>query len=372
MIETPCNILFDRDPTPPQNIHDLLERGSRASVASESGLQPKSRTRKPRTSRVRPQPHGAKLLFIRNTTVSPPTVAKMVCPDCGKFDFTNLQGLLNHARLRHQREYGTHDECMQTCAVIVDEDGEAEWVVKNGIELSGVSVPSVRRLFEIAVGDDRGFIGRFRVGAEENDEDAEVISSTYLSKTLGHHKDTPALAPFLGRAPKRRCINVYAHDEEVDIDDFEVTSKPPWRMSFPHRNKARPELDVVAVTPTAPESRPEAEPNAQLADVPNNTAGTRFHIIARVVISDRSLWIPPGNVVIFHISGIALTCYFLIERRAQALPNHTHRWIVEVNSPSYVSFFILVRLYLITNYAVLIEVSAYISLPDEVDYNMHY
>lgn len=37
---------------------------------------------------------------------------------------------------------------------------------------------------------------------EEADEDAEVVvaSSTYLSRTLGHHKDTPTFAPFMGRA----------------------------------------------------------------------------------------------------------------------------------------------------------------------------
>jgi hypothetical protein len=296
-IEAPCNILFDRDPTPPQIIHDLLERGSRASVVSETGPQPKPRARKPRTLRARPQPQGTKLLFIRNTTVFPHTVAKMVCPDCDRSDFTNLQGLLNHARLRHRREYGSHDECMQSCAVIVDDgDGEAEWVVKNGIELGGVSVPSVRRLFEIAVGDDRGFVDGFGVGAEENDEDAEVISSTHLLKTLGHHKDTPALAPFLGRTPKRRCINVYADSETVDIDDAGFGSMPSWRMSFPHRNKARPELDLIAETSSIAEPLTEVGSKALLADVSNNAPGTRFHIIARVVISDRSLWIPPGTI----------------------------------------------------------------------------
>jgi|SRR5882762_7134829 len=295
VIGTPCNILFDRDLTPPQIIHDILERGSRASVATESGPQPKSQSRKSRNSRARPQPQGTKLLFIRNTTVSPPTVAKMVCPDCDKSDFTNLQGLLNHARLRHKREYGSHDQCMQSCAVIVDEDGQAEWVVKNGIELGGVGVPSLRRLFEIAVGDERGIVHGFRAGAEENDEDAEVISSTHLLKTLGYHKDTPALAPFLGRAPKRRCINIFDDNEDVDIDGSSLTDKVSWSMSFPHRNKARPELDVMTDISSIPEPRTEPGSSVQLANVPNNTSGTRFHIIARVVVSDRSLWIPPGE-----------------------------------------------------------------------------
>lgn len=297
-IETPCNVLFDRDPTPPQVIHDLLERGSRASVTSESRPQLKPRIRKSRPSRARPRPQATKLLFIRNAAVTPPTVAKMVCPDCDKSDFTNLQGLLNHARLRHRREYGSHEECMQICAVIVDDqEGEAEWVVKHGIEIGGVSLPSVRRLFEIAVGDDRGFVDGFRVGAEENDEDAEVISSTYLSKTLGHHKDTPALAPFLGRPPKRRCINVHPDNEDVDIEDLGPSGRKAWRMSFSHRNTARPELDIAMEAPSMPDARTKAGSGVQLASISNNTTSTRFHIIARVVVSDRSLWIPPGKLL---------------------------------------------------------------------------
>jgi hypothetical protein len=262
---------------------------------------------------------------------------------------------------------------MQSCAVIVDDaDGQAEWVAKNGIELGGVSVPSVRRLFEIAVGDDRGVIDGFGVGAEENDEDAEVISSTHLSKTLGHHKDTPALAPFLRRAPKRRCINVYIDDEDVDIDGPGLT-KTSWHMSFPHRNEARPELDVVSEIPSIPESRTEAGPSVQLAGVPNNTYGTRFHIIARVVVSDHSLWIPPGKYYNISYLHSYINYPFLIERRAQAFPDHAHRWIVGVDSPSYVclSSFIPASCHLCCCYLIII-VSPHISLPDEVDRDLHY
>lgn len=333
-IESPCNVLFDCNSTPPQIIHDLLERSSHASVASDSGPQPKSRIRKNRAPHTRPQPHNVKLLFIRNMSVSPPTVAKMVCPDCGKFDFTNLQGLLNHARLRHQREYGSHDQCVQCCAVIIDDrDGQAEWVVQNGIELGGISVPSVRRLFEIAVGNDRGIAG-FKPGPEEDDQ--EGTSSTHLSKTLGHHKDTPALALFLGRVPKRRCINVYADDEDVNIDVARPNNKKSWHMSFPHRNQARPGLDVAVETSSVAE--PKVGPNVRLPTVPKNTLGTRFHIIARVVVSDRSLWIPPGEYRGISRIRRCTNPPYLIERRPRTLQNHTHRWMVGVDSPSYVSF----------------------------------
>ena len=70
--------------------------------------------------------------------VSLPTIAKMVCPDCGLSKFTNMRGPFNHTRLGHHPEYGGHDECMQACAVVVEkgeEVGESEWVLKNGIEL---------------------------------------------------------------------------------------------------------------------------------------------------------------------------------------------------------------------------------------------
>jgi hypothetical protein len=337
-IETPCSIIFSREASPPQTIHELLEHASRASVSNE---QSKFRSRKSRTPRTPGRPQGPKFLFIRNTNVSPPTVAKMVCPDCGRSEFTNLQGLLNHARLRHKRDYGSHDECMQNCAVIIDSsDGEeeADWV-NNGIELSGVSLPSLRRLFEIAVGDDKGIIDGLVAGKEENDEDADVISSTYLSKTLGHHKDTPALAPFLGRAPKRRCINVYNEDEEVNIVDSKPLLKSPdsWRMSFPHRNDARPELDVIIESTPTTEPPTHIQPSIQLAGLPSNTSGTRFHIIARVVVSDRSVWIPPGNSHARVIYFKYLKSSLCTDRRPQPLPDHTHRWVIEVVSPSYVS-----------------------------------
>lgn len=303
VVESACNILFDRECCPPQNIQDIIERSSQESLVSEPAPLVKPRNRTVRPSRPRQEPQGAKVLFIRNTTVFPPTVAKMVCPDCSRSDFTNLQGLLNHARLRHKKEYGSHDECMQSCAVIVDhgEDGEAEWVVKNGIELAAVNVPSLRRLFEIAVGDDKGFVDGFGaagVCAVDGTEDARPVSGSYLSQTLGHHKDTPALAPFLGRASIRRCINVHDDDDIVDIDYIVTPKASSWRMSLPHRNKARPELDVIAESTQVCDLTTQTDSTPPITIATQNNSGTRFHIIARVTVSDRSVWIPPGKLIV--------------------------------------------------------------------------
>ena len=65
-------------------------------------------------------------------------------------------------------------------------------------------------------------------------KDAEVVTSTYLLRTLGCRKDTPALAPFLGQAPKRRSINTFDKDRDVNInlDDSRPELKVTWHIAF--------------------------------------------------------------------------------------------------------------------------------------------
>jgi hypothetical protein len=167
-------------------------------------------------------------------------------------------------------------------------------VIREGMEvLVDGGLPSLRRIFEIAVGGN----GSLGIGDEDSRmEDIPSLSrsaTTLLTRTLGHHKDTPALAPFLGRAPKQRCINVYAEGVDVDIDTIPSAPKSkPWRMAYTHRNKARPELDIVAESTNGPT-------DAQLftkSIVPADTSTSRFHMTARIVIADRSLYIAAGKL----------------------------------------------------------------------------
>ncbi|KAH7915481.1 hypothetical protein BJ138DRAFT_997877 [Hygrophoropsis aurantiaca] len=266
-----------------------------------------------------------KLVYLQDTSVDPPVIAKMACPDCHRSDFTNLQGLLNHCRLRHQRDFGTHDECMQKCAVIVPEE-EHSWVAEHGTELSGISLPSLRRLFELAVGANQNgnipetALNTDSVGAELPPARPKNghIPSTLLSRTLGLHVDTPALAPFLGKNARRRCINVWG-DEGLDIDittphDNGSALKSGWRKSYLHRNIARPELDTISTSDEHGNYDHPTLPSA-LSNL-SIPAGTRFHFATRVQISDRSLWLPPN-------------------RRQEPLTHHSHRWMISVTSPSY-------------------------------------
>ncbi|KAI8986065.1 hypothetical protein BD414DRAFT_48158 [Trametes punicea] len=355
-IEAPCDLIFNREVRlAPQPIRPAPNAAPANAPPTDLTVLSGPASRSTRTRglpRAAPVPRQ-RLLFIRNTATDPPEIAKLACPVCSRSDFSSLQGLLNHCRLRHQLEYGSHDECMQSCAVLVSEE-ERDWVVASGIEVGGVSLPSLRRLFEIAVGAGDKVILPSRkpspvtpAPVETNREQGPPIEklkeetlqeiaqpTAHITKTLGYHIDTPALAPFLGRAPKKRCIHVRANEDDlVNIEDTSEGSGPQgkrvWRKPYAHRNIARKELDEVVFLSELPEKLstepadedqekdgpPEAPPRGDKSAL-RMLSGTRFHITARVQVADYSLFLPPN-------------------RRPAQYPDHTHRWRLSITSPSY-------------------------------------
>ncbi|PIL22634.1 hypothetical protein GSI_15325 [Ganoderma sinense ZZ0214-1] len=363
-IEAPCNLVFNREnplvpipaPRPPNDEPPPIP----SSPEPPQMLRVGSRTSRARAFARAPLAPPRRLLFLRNTATTPPEIAKLACPRCSRFDFSNLQGLLNHCRIRHQLEYGSHDECVQSCAVLVPEE-ERVLVVQNGVEVAGISLPSLRRLFEIAVGagntvrlpppsSKSATPAPTAPKTEIKDElnapvppvadmrtDSSVSSTSqpmaHVTKTLGYHVDTPALAQFLGRVPKQRRINVRANEDDVvDIEDTSGESGLQlgnmWRKPYTHRNAARKDLDEViplaelhtngVIEKTdyeAQDPRPDA-PSKEKSSGLQMLAGTRFHIAARIQVSDFSLYIPSN-------------------RRPPDRPNHSYRWRIAVTSPSY-------------------------------------
>lgn len=277
--------------------------------------------RSPSTIRTPP-----KFLYFRDNTTN--AIARLLCPDCSRGDFPRVQSLLNHCRIQHGREFSSHDDCIRGCAVYVPADEEA-WVIENGSELRHGGLPSLRRLFEIAVGSSGTSLeiasknGTSTTQPNDNQEHSHISerggpqvstslptpASTHLSRTLGHHADSPALAPFLGRATKRRGIVVHDENTPVDIISGDrVDLRRQWNKPFIHRSRARPALDVeIPAEMPIPQYTLNVNPVAQ---------GTRFHIVARVTISDRSLWIP-------------------IDQRPTSSPDHTHKWLLCIESPTY-------------------------------------
>ncbi|KAI0754876.1 hypothetical protein C8Q80DRAFT_395020 [Daedaleopsis nitida] len=349
-IEEPCKLIFCHESRLAQPLPRLQPA---IPLPSSIDIEQVTRTsaRSTRTGgRAKPPPAPRKrLLFLRDSMTNPPEIAKLVCFVCQRSDFSSLQGLLNHCRLSHQLEVGTHDECVQRCAVLVPEE-ERELVFSTGIELKGISLPSLRRLFELAVGagengqlpplpakaqpstikaetTEQILSPRPESVAEDSPQDEVVRQGTHVTRTLGYHIDTPALAPFLGRAPKNRRINVATEqDEDVVIEDLSagsgLLSGSGWRKPYVHRNVARREVDEVLPlsdlpAPSANNQAAQTDGNAG-GQLPGTrmSSGTRFHIAARVQVADYSVVIPPN-------------------RRSSARPDHTHCWRLAVTSPSY-------------------------------------
>ncbi|KAJ7632610.1 hypothetical protein FB45DRAFT_912929 [Roridomyces roridus] len=281
-IEAPCDVLFGRDePLPP----------AQPSNAKKARKRPTTRAQLPKKT--------GKFLYIR--LEGNPTPSILRCPGCMRTDFSSLQGLFNHARGTHSLGWTSHDECVRQCACTVEElqGGPIDYSdLDAGTEVgagTGGVLPGLRTIFQQAVVDFEG--------------------ATALNRTLGYHIDTPALASFLGREPVRRGVMVWDPDALVDVDGFgDESAKTPWHMPFSHRNiskdsttkplSPKPASSEVALPDIVIDGTPSAIPAA---------AGSRFHMATRIIVLDRSLWLPPD----------------------QRVGNDTHKWMISVDAPSY-------------------------------------
>jgi hypothetical protein len=324
-MESPCEIIL------PADRHFSKPDFTIGVLPPEKDLP---RTARPRglVARGRPTPPALKLLFIRYADPEfaerSQIVANLACTDCQRTDFATLQGLVNHCRMGHNRSYATHEDCIRACAVPIVDPDKQEHTMANGIEVASggvANLPSLRRLFAIAVGDGNQFLP-----VQPNQLMQELVpdpdyppladaptctvaptdlglhtqDSTPLSRTLGLHKESPALAQFLGRAPKRRCINVFEEDINVDIGDerTEVAAgEKAWKMSFGHGSNvglAGDWKEQAVISPLsdyeveAPVVRSSLERRPPSGSVPEGAS--RFHVKTRVVVADRSWWISPG------------------------------------------------------------------------------
>ncbi|KAH0585296.1 hypothetical protein J132_10052 [Termitomyces sp. J132] len=347
-IEAPLNVIFEREIT--HNVQSVPAHTARP-------FRPLPRHKPPRN------PNG-KFLYIRSSDLHPPYDDNHVqtyllrCPECLRQSFTSLQGLLNHARISHGKEWGTHDECVRACAV-VDPDLDVEMGTEVGSGPNGI-LPGIRSLFKMAVGVHQAndlMAGRDVETAVAGSRAENHSQSSNLTKTLGLHEDTPALAPFLGKEAVRRSIKVWVNEDDlIDVEGLDDDGKcpngvqtssvaeivssdllRPWKMHFTHRNDFEPETEegttqksTTNINPDLAISRETSLFNATEADKPEatdsraegpqnslmETAGSRFYFQARISIMDRSLWVPP-------------------EKREMSSSGRTYKWMISVDAPSY-------------------------------------
>lgn len=312
----------DFPPNDPLATLSITESSSECILAPEPRAPPSQYIRPPRKSNLSITKTKS-FLYIRSSALAIGTqgrddIYRLQCPECLRISFSSLQGLLNHARLAHNLEWGTHDECIRACAVPGNET-EVEGGVEVGLGPTGV-LPGLRTIFQMAV------------GAQENLQRESIIASNsqspfmapHLTQTLGLHEDSATLAPYLGKQALRREIRVWDEDKHVDIEtltqpDVQLDQKPKyrWKMPFTQRNSVTSELesymelfgDGSQTSPrskmsTEPQPIPEISPKPTIPKfdsqkLPSNQS--RFYFGTRIIITDRSLWISPGSC--FSLSG---------------------------------------------------------------------
>lgn len=328
-IEAPCHVVASTSLPPPSPFPNGKPSVLPAPIPTEA-----PRTRKRVTLGLAQGPSTGPILFEERSTASPVTL-KLVCTDCSRSDFPTMQGFLNHCRLAHSRIYGTHDECIQATGVMVD-DEERESLLALGVEINTIHLPSLKSMFERAVGMVPTKVSSLFETTDQlySADDSEGIS-THLSQTLGHHKDTPTLAPFLGRQARRKCIHVYDSSGPLDITTVDDEKPSHTRLSFlvkqrPRRNNdSNRSINLAAlVAETTGDTQVPQDPSSEPLD-----GVTRFHVTRRILVSDRSLYLPESRLAASCIRRIFTHS---LAKRPAASMTHTHRWQISVTTPSYV------------------------------------
>jgi hypothetical protein len=266
--------------------------------------EPRPPLPKPREPRPLPEykpskPAKPSFLFIRSANLDPASedlvqTYLLRCPQCARTAFTSLQGLLNHARITHGLQWGTHDDCVRACAVL-DPELDTNAGLEVGLGPHGL-LPGLQSLFKMAVAVG----GSYAPDTLETSASTEsgVPSGSHLARTLGLHKDSPALASFLGKEAPRRRIQV-KEDEPVDVNTVN-TRVASWRMRYSHRS-SRQSSDIhqpensVHLNPLEGFSPLAAQESSVASQGSQGPAHSRFHFSTRITISDRSLWLPSGT-----------------------------------------------------------------------------
>ncbi|KAJ3877470.1 hypothetical protein F5051DRAFT_5104 [Lentinula edodes] len=295
ILESSSDILFARDVivVPPTNI------------APKGRLPPKE---KPIT-----RSQKSKFLFLRSQDSH--RVVLLRCSICHQSTFNTLQGLYNHGRILHSTDWGSHEQCIKACAV-PQEELDADLDLEGGVDVSrGMLLPSVKGLFQMAVEGTRDENPTSASSELEVNEPAG--RSIHLTKTLGLHSDSPALAQFLGKEAKRKGIKVWDNGKLIDITTFDGKDSPlalkkSWKKRYNHRNRPLVEEGVIMTN----DKRSQLAANSTSFTDSTITATSRFHISCRITLTDSSLFIPE-------------------DQRIEEKKAHTHQWMICAESASY-------------------------------------
>ncbi len=220
----------------------------------------------------------------------------LACEVCHRSEFNSLHGMHTHVR-SHGLHYRNHDECIDRCGRVVT-GSEALILRREGNEVAGSIVPGLKRVFSCATGS--------------------LDRSKTLSRTIGLHAESPSLAVFLGKPTRKKQINMYEPQEEVDVVGIDVMDVPalygfglPSIVLGKRRREVAdesdtdsnlPQSDLGCLTENSCDDAMGSDPLASEYESGKNAS--RFHIKRRLVITDWSRIIPPRETIVRFLHSI--------------------------------------------------------------------
>ncbi|RKP05166.1 yeats family-domain-containing protein [Thamnocephalis sphaerospora] len=273
----------------------------------------------------------------------------MTCPTCARTDFQNMQGFVNHVRLKHRGEIGSHDEAINVCGIPVDESEvpldhasrmrQIDSLPERIKEITGRSAAREKlrrtkpkiKVFEEKVDLDSA-------SGEENDNgSADVKESTPANIADPASVDMRVFAsstnaPLTPAAtPTPPSVHPVSTENIVTTAAATITAAAPHTL---HGAKQSTVDDVIAANRSGDDNEDttrvakqasaaaslamhlnSAQPStAPLPHMPQE-GGSRFYVKRRVTVGNVSHFIPP-------------------EKRAPGWENHSHRWMVYIVGPT--------------------------------------
>ncbi|TPX46714.1 hypothetical protein SeMB42_g03592 [Synchytrium endobioticum] len=286
------------------------------------------------TQRDRTYIRGMTPLYVRREDGS---FVRITCPGCGRDNFMNMQGFINHCRISHQLEFTSHSKAAEIAGTLVEgkdvPDNISERISSKptpALRKSASAVASTMSLEDPPQSMRKPKIREYEAdvvldpaGGRDDEEDDEMHDGVFsLHSTSGQDNDRVAAQltdsgqiPIVKIEPNDQDFPMTPHHSTVDRIVSQSTSTPPLPASarlispscvpppkaqrgYVHNNNhtvalASRHSDTTVIDPPKPTATVVAD---LLATLPHATSyendGSRFYIKKRIVVGNISQFIP--------------------------------------------------------------------------------
>ncbi|KAI9596987.1 yeats family-domain-containing protein [Syncephalis fuscata] len=215
------------------------------------------------------------------------TYVVIICPTCQRGNFLNMQGFVNHFKLKHRGDLASHEEATELCGIPVNE----EEIPMDHLCRLRFNDTLPERLKGIAErGAARDQLKRTKPKIKVFEEAVDIHQDTTTTTTTTNNNSNSI---------ESNPLQMQIDSNTMTNDKVNTVTKSIHTL---HNRSLTSEMETV---PTL------------LSPVPITTlssSGSRFYVKRRVTVGNTSQYIPPL-------------------KRSEDKKNHSHRWMVYIVGP---------------------------------------